>query len=117
MSERKAVRAPEPPKAFRDFTRRYPDVAEAYDRLGEEVRRAGPLSPREVALVKLGISVGARMQGAAHAHARKARAQGIDPAAIEHVALLSCPTIGFPNMMAALAWVRDASEVNKPKTS
>lgn len=107
MSEPKAARAAEPPEMFREFVRRYPDVAEAYDRLGEQVRRAGPLSPREVALVKLGISVGARMQGAAHAHARKARAQGIEPAAIEHVALLSCPTIGFPNMMSALGWVRD----------
>jgi alkylhydroperoxidase/carboxymuconolactone decarboxylase family protein YurZ len=82
-------------------------VVEAYDRLGEQVRSAGPLSAREVALVKLGISIGARMAGAAHAHARKALAQGIESAAIEHVAVLSCPTIGFPNMMTALGWVQD----------
>ena len=106
MSEPKAARALEPPQEFREFAGRYPAVVEAYERLGEEVRKAGPLSPREVALVKLGISIGARMQGAAHAHARKARAQGIDGAALEHVALLACPTIGFPNMMAALGWVR-----------
>jgi 4-carboxymuconolactone decarboxylase len=106
MTEPKSARAAQPPAEFRAFAERYPAVVEAYDRLGEEVRRAGPLSPREVALVKLGISIGARMQGAAHAHARKARAQGIEPAALEHVALLACPTIGFPNMMAALGWVR-----------
>ncbi len=107
MTEPQAARAVEPPEEFREFARRYPGVVEAYDRLGEQVRRAGPLSPREVALVKLGISIGARMQGAAHAHARKAHAQGIEPAAIEHVALLACPTIGFPNMMTALGWVQD----------
>lgn len=107
MTEPKAVRAVEPPKEFREFARRYPGVVEAYDRLGEQVRSAGPLSAREVALVKLGISIGARMEGAARAHARKAHAQGIEAAAIDHVALLACPTIGFPNMMAAVGWVRD----------
>ena len=107
MAEPEAVRSVEPPQAFRDFARRFPAVVTAYEQLGEQVRRAGPLSPREVALVKLAISVGARMEGAAHAHARKAHAQGIEPAAIEHVALLACPTIGFPNMMTALGWMQD----------
>jgi hypothetical protein len=37
----------------------------------------------------------------------KALALGIEPKAIEHVALLACPTIGFPNMMTARGWVRD----------
>ena len=109
MTEPKAARAVEPPEQFREFAQRYPGIVEAYERLGEQVRLAGPLSPREVALVKLGISIGARMQGAAHAHARKARAQGIEGAALEHVALLACPTIGFPNMMAALGWMRDVT--------
>lgn len=107
MAEPEAARAVEPPKEFREFARRHPGVVEAYERLGEQVRDAGPLSAREVALVKLGISIGARMQGAAHAHARKAHAQGIEAAAIEHVAVLACPTIGFPNMMTAVGWVRD----------
>ncbi len=110
MTEPDAARAVQPPESFREFARRFPEVVEAYERLGEQIRRAGPLSPREVALVKLAISVGARMEGATHAHARKARAQGVEPAAIEHVALLSCPTIGFPNMMSALGWVRDVLE-------
>jgi alkylhydroperoxidase/carboxymuconolactone decarboxylase family protein YurZ len=107
MKEPEAARALEPPASFREFAAKYPKVVAAYERFGEEVRGAGPLTPREVALTKLAISVGARMQGSAHAHARKALAQGVDRAALEHVALLSAPTIGFPNMMAALSWVRD----------
>jgi len=71
------------------------------------------LTAREVALVKLGVSIGARMEGAAHAHVRKAMAQGIDAAALEHVAILSCPTIGFPAMMMARGWVRDVAERRK----
>ena len=108
MSAADATRQPEPPQAFREFALKYPAVVAAYERLGEQVRAAGPLTPREVALVKLGISIGARMEGATHAHARKALAAGIEAAAVEHVALLACPTIGFPNMMTARGWIRDA---------
>jgi alkylhydroperoxidase/carboxymuconolactone decarboxylase family protein YurZ len=100
---------PIPPKPFTQFASEHPDVAAAYERLGEAVRAAGPLSPREVALVKLALSIGARMEGAAHAHARKAVAAGIEPAALEHVAILSCPTVGFPAMIMALGWVRDVT--------
>lgn len=109
MKEPKAARTARPPKPFRKFAAEHPAVAEAYERLGEAVRAAGPLSGREVALVKLALSIGARMEGAAHAHARKALAQGIDATAVEHVAVLSCPTIGFPAMMMALGWTRDVT--------
>jgi len=107
MKEPEAARSLEAPAPFREFAARYPKVVDAYERFGEAVRAAGPLTSREVALAKLAISIGARMQGSAHAHARKALAQGIDATALEHVAMLSAPTIGFPNMMAALGWVRD----------
>lgn len=107
MKEPDAARALEPPVPFQEFAAKYPRVVEAYERFGEEVRAAGPLTPREVALAKLAISIGARMQGSSRAHARKALAQGVDPTALEHVAVLSAPTIGFPNMMAALGWVHD----------
>ena len=109
MKESKSARTARPPKPFRGFARDHPAVAEAYERLGKAVRAAGPLPAREVALVKLALSIGARMEGAAHAHARKAVAQGIDAAALEHVAILSCPTIGGPAMMMALGWVRDVT--------
>jgi hypothetical protein len=36
---------------------------------------------------------------------RNLKKNGRNP--IEHVAVLYCPTIGFPNMMTALGWVRD----------
>jgi alkylhydroperoxidase/carboxymuconolactone decarboxylase family protein YurZ len=107
MKEPEAARSAKPPKQFREFAKQHPAIVQAYERFGEAVRAAGPLSPREVALVKLAISIGARMEGSAHAHARKALAQGIEGAALEHVALLASPTIGFPNMMTALGWVRD----------
>lgn len=97
-----------PPPSFRRLAERFPAVVAAYEQFGAELRAAGPLSPREVALVKLAVSVGARLQGGTYAHARKARAAGIGDADLEHVVLLAAPTIGFPGMMAALGWLRDA---------
>ena len=45
-----------PPPSFRRFAQRFPAVVEAYDRFGAELRAAGPLSAREIALVKLAVS-------------------------------------------------------------
>ena len=109
MPGSRSARTAKPPKPFRTFAKTHAGVARAYEQLGEAVRAAGPLSAREVALVKLALSIGARMEGATHAHARKALAAGIEAAALEHVAILGCPTIGFPAMMMALGWVRDVA--------
>ncbi len=99
---------PTPPNAYQTFTEHHPNVLKAYEALGKAVRDDGPLSDREVALVKLAIAVGARMEGATHAHCRNAMAAGIDEADLRQVALLAIPTVGFPNMMAAMTWINDS---------
>ena len=102
------------PKPYRQMHADYPEYMRAYEAFGEAARDAGPLSDREVALVKLAISVGAGLEGAAHSHCRKALAAGCDPADLRHVAMLSAPTIGFPTMMRARSWVEDVLQ-NAPK--
>lgn len=97
----------QPPKHFTNFNNNYPDVAKAYSELGDAVHQAGPLDEKTRALVKIAISGGSKTQGAFHAHVRKARRMGISFAEIRHVALLSTPTIGFPNMMALMSWIDD----------
>lgn len=92
------------PRRFKKFTEDYPKVAKAYEALGDEVHAAGPLDEKTRALVKLAISVGGRLEGAVHAHVRKAIAVGVKPEEIRHTVLLSMPTIGLPSMMAALSW-------------
>jgi 4-carboxymuconolactone decarboxylase len=99
---------PKPPAAFSEFVAAHPDVAAAYEKLGAATRAAGPLTPREISLVKVALGIGARMEGATRANARKAHAAGIERAALDQVAILACPTIGFPNMIAAYGWVKDA---------
>jgi alkylhydroperoxidase/carboxymuconolactone decarboxylase family protein YurZ len=106
---------PKLPKRFTEFTKHYPQVAEAYEALGHAVHAAGPLSDRERALVKFAISVGARLEGGAHAHARKALAAGIRKDALYHVALLAMQTIGFPSAMAALSWIDDVVQGKSKK--
>jgi alkylhydroperoxidase/carboxymuconolactone decarboxylase family protein YurZ len=85
----------------------YPEVGKAYEELGNSVNQAGPLDAKTRALVKLGICIGARMEGAAHSHVRKALAAGCTPQEIRHAVLQATTTVGFPNMMAGLSWVDD----------
>ncbi|MBM2845947.1 MAG: Gamma-carboxymuconolactone decarboxylase-like protein [Bacteroidetes bacterium] len=103
------------PKRFKKFTEDYPEVARAYETLGDAVHAAGPLDPGTRALIKLSISIGARLEGAVHSHVRKALNAGVKPEALRHAALLSLPTIGLPSMMAALSWIDDVLEEIKPK--
>jgi alkylhydroperoxidase/carboxymuconolactone decarboxylase family protein YurZ len=87
--------------------KRYPEVFEAYERLGQACRDGGPLPPKETALVKLAIAVGARLEGAVHSHVRRALEAGATADECRHVVLLATTTLGFPAMMAALSWVED----------
>lgn len=93
------------PKRYRQFLQEFPEVGKAYETFGEAVAMAGPLDERTRSLVKLAISTGARMEGAAKSHAHKALKACATPDEIRHVVLLAAPTIGFPNMMAGLSAV------------
>ena len=98
---------PEPPKAFKAFTARYPVLAEAWDLIGQAALDSGPLDARTVRLVKLGIAIGAGLEGPVHASARKSLAMGITPEEIEQVVAAAAGTVGMPSSVAAFTWVRD----------
>jgi 4-carboxymuconolactone decarboxylase len=98
------------PKQFTDFKRNYPRCAAAYEAFGTECHAAGPLDEKTRALVKLALSVGARLEGGAHAQVRKALALGVSPEELRQVALLAMPTIGFPASMAAMSWIDDLTK-------
>lgn len=95
------------PKSYKQMHADHPGYMRAYEAFAAEARRAGPLSEREIALIKLAISVGAGLEGATHSHCRKALSAGCQPADLRHLALLSAPTIGFPTMMRARSWIED----------
>lgn len=105
------------PKRYQQMHADHPELMGAYEAFGKATKEAGPLSEREIALVKLAISIGAGLEGAAHSHCRKALEAGCSAEDLRHVAVLSAPTIGFPTMMRGKSWVEDVinkQDVNKP---
>lgn len=101
------------PKPFHDFIKNFPEIGEAYGRMGQAVHSAGPLGQKTRELVKLAMSCGAQKEGAVHSHTRKALQAGCTPEEIRHVVLLLLPTLGMPSMMAAMTWVDDILEPQK----
>jgi AhpD family alkylhydroperoxidase len=98
------------PPTYQNFMEAYRDIWEAYDQLGAAVHQHGPLDEKARELIKLGIAVGARLEGAVHSHVRKALAAGATAEEIRQTVLLAIPTIGFPTTMAALTWIEDELE-------
>ena len=101
---------PKIPKRFMKFKEDYPEIAEAYEKMGDAVHTAGPLDDKTRALIKLAISTGAGLEGAVHSHTRKALEKGLSKEEIRQTVLLALPTIGLPQMMAAYSWVEDILE-------
>lgn len=95
------------PEFYRRFLKRFPELGSAYEELGEACRSAGPLDACTAELVKIGMSVSAGLEGATHSHTRRALDAGVSPEEIRHAVLLGIATIGFPRVMAGLAWVED----------
>ena len=85
----------------------HPTVWDNYSDLGKACSDAGPIDGETKRLVKLALAVGSQSEGAVHSHVRRGLDSGIDPDALEHVAILSIPTIGFPKAIAALSWIED----------
>jgi 4-carboxymuconolactone decarboxylase len=96
-----------PPDRYLRLRSLYPALFSAYEALGEQAGAAGPLDSRSRELVKLGLAIGARLEGATHAHVRRALTAGCTPDEIRQVALLAVTTLGFPTMMIGLGWVED----------
>lgn len=98
--------SPEPPRKYQEFMTRFPDLAKAWECI-HDAGSKGPLDERTIRLVKLGISVGAQLQGATHASVRKGISQGITRAEMEQVVALAAGTIGLPSTVAAYVWLKD----------
>lgn len=98
------------PRPFLEFKNKYCDVFTSYEALGNAAKGAGPLSAREIALVRLATAAGRGLEGAVHAHCRRALDAGLTPDEIRHAMILGVTTVGFPSMMANLSRVNDVLE-------
>ncbi len=101
------------PQPLQEFIKKYPDIWWAYENLGDKCHEGGPLDEKTRRLVKLGIAIGARLEGAVHSHTKRAVEVEISEDEIIHVALLAITTIGFPSTIAAITWIKDVFETKK----
>lgn len=90
------------PGLYKSFREQYGAVASGLDRLAATIDQTGGLDERSRRLVKLGIAIGSRAEGAIRSNARKAAAVGVGRDELRQAALLAITTIGFPSAMAAL---------------
>ena len=63
------------PGAALYMAREHPKLWEAFQQLGEEASRAGPLDARTRRLIDLALAIGASSEGATHSHARRASSE------------------------------------------
>lgn len=96
-----------PPDFYLEMQKDHPAFFDAWEAVGTAVRGAGPLDARTAHLVQLAASAALRSEGAVHSHTRRALDAGATAAEIRQTLMLTAPTIGFPNVMAALSWAQD----------
>ena len=87
----------------------YPGLWRAFQALGAETGKAGPLDDKARRLVSLALAIGADSEGATHSHSRRALAEGLAAEELEHVAYLAITTLGWPRAIRGLTWVRDVT--------
>ena len=100
-------RLQKPPKAYDQFVARYPKLGRAWDLLGEAAMEAGPLDEKSQRLIKLGIAIGVRQEGAVHSAVRKSLAAGATTQELEQVVALAASLLGLPSTVMVDGWVHE----------
>jgi alkylhydroperoxidase/carboxymuconolactone decarboxylase family protein YurZ len=99
------------PPSITEFESKYPGISKAFAALGKACHEeGGPLDEKTRRLVKLGIAIGNRHEGAVHSAVRHAVASGITRDEVYHAAVLAITTLGWPASYAAMTWIADGLE-------
>jgi len=97
------------PDSVRQFRKEYPEVWDAFADLGAACHeKGGPLDEKTRRLVKLGLAIGNRHEGAVHSAVRHALEAGCTKQELMHVAILAVTTAGWPQAYAAMTWISDS---------
>ena len=107
LSENPGVALPPVPQ---HIAKEHPDVWAAVQALGAALSQAGPLDGRTKRLVHLALAIGANSNGAVHSHTRRGLAEGLTAAELEHVAFLAVTTLGWPQAVKGLTWIKDVTQ-------
>lgn len=104
--KRPAQRAPAVPGTYKAFISAHPELGRAHEAIARAVEASGPLDGKTLALVKIGICVGAGLESALRSHVRRAMAQGATREEVTQAILLGMNTVGFPRTVAAWSWAQ-----------
>lgn len=96
------------PPSLRNFIRRYPKVWTAHERLGVECARAGPLTTKEIQLIKLAVAASLTLETSFKTHVQKARQTKATRAEIEHTIIQMLPIVGIGRTTMAMKWYSEA---------
>jgi 4-carboxymuconolactone decarboxylase len=96
------------PQPYQQFHQEHQDVYKAFENLGEITAASGPLDIKTRELIKLGMAAAAKSKSAVQSHTHRSLDAGATTAEIEHALILGITTLGFPTMMAALTWAKQA---------
>lgn len=108
----RASRQPDPgkdklPGTYKEFVKKFPQLGRAHESVARAVEDAGPLDAKTLALIKVGICLGAGLESALKSHVRRALQHGATHAEIEQTILLGMNTTGFPRTVAAWSWATE----------
>lgn len=95
------------PGVFKAFITKYPALGKAHEQIAGAVDDVGPLDAKTLALIKIGICIGAGLESALRSHVRRAMKHGAMHSEIEQAILLGMNTVGFPRTVAAWSWAQE----------
>jgi alkylhydroperoxidase/carboxymuconolactone decarboxylase family protein YurZ len=95
------------PRSVIKFESKYPEIWKAFAALGEACHETGSLDEKTRRLVKLGIAIAHRHEGAVHSATRHALNAGLSSEEMFQVAILSITTIGWPAAYASMTWINE----------
>jgi alkylhydroperoxidase/carboxymuconolactone decarboxylase family protein YurZ len=92
---------------FTYFTKEHEEIYKAYSAFGKLIHeKGGPLDSKTRALLKVAMSSVGDNDYVLETHLKKAIESGCTREELEHVVLLTAPSVGFPNMMSSLMVLR-----------
>jgi len=96
------------PTSLRSFIAKYPSVWAAHESLGVACSR-GPLTEREIQLIKLAVTGSVSLETSFKTHVKKAIRAGATRGEIEHTIIQMLPILGLARTMMAMKWYTEAS--------
>lgn len=88
------------PSTLQEFIKRYPNVWSADENLGLECIHAGPLSQKQIQLIKIAVT----LETAFKMHVKKAVQAGASKHEIEHTIIQLLPIVGMGRTLMAMKW-------------